>query len=272
MAAKTKAVLCAVALVGMLVLGACGSGNSAGSSKDEAGSLHLVAIGDSIPFNSPEDCPKCTGFVDRYADALAEATGHKVETQNLSQHNNLTLPMLLDELDGFKDQLSTADAIVIGIAHNSIALNQDEACGTTFDTTTNNFADWSKMTPKCAADSAAEYEASYDKLFSTVDEWREGKPTIQLTLNKYSDWIGWDALAPEHQTATVPFHDDWNKMLCASAESNGFTCVDLYHAFNGPDGTKPAGDLLAADYTHPSDKGNATIADLLASKGFAPLT
>jgi lysophospholipase L1-like esterase len=53
-------------------------------------------------------------------------------------------------------------------------------------------------------------------------------------------------------------------MLCDVAEDH-FNCVDIYHAFNGPHGTKAAGDLLAADYTHPSDKGNALIAKLLVA-------
>jgi len=49
------------------------------------------------------------------------------------------------------------------------------------------------------------------------------------------------------------------------------TCADLYHAFNGPDGSKDAGDLLAGDHTHPSEKGNDLIATLLVDEGFAPL-
>ncbi len=69
---------------------------SAAGSPESA--LSLVVIGDSIPYNSSADCPGCTGFVERYADALAEATGRKVETSNLSQHNGLTLPMLMDRV------------------------------------------------------------------------------------------------------------------------------------------------------------------------------
>jgi hypothetical protein len=61
--------------------------------------LSLVVIGDSIPYNDPFDCPGCTGFVDHYADALAKATGLEVTTSNLSQHNSLSLPMLMDELE-----------------------------------------------------------------------------------------------------------------------------------------------------------------------------
>lgn len=60
-------------------------------------------------------------------------------------------------------------------------------------------------------------------------------------------------------------------MLCSAAEGNGFGCADIYQAFNGSDGLKPAGDLLAEDYTHPSDRGNEVIAEVLASLGFAPL-
>ena len=36
----------------------------------------LVAVGDSIAFNSRDDCHGCTGFVDRYAAAISTATGH----------------------------------------------------------------------------------------------------------------------------------------------------------------------------------------------------
>ncbi len=60
-------------------------------------------------------------------------------------------------------------------------------------------------------------------------------------------------------------------MFCDVAEANHFDCVDIYHALNGPHGTKAAGDFLAGDYTHPSDKGNALIAKLLVARGYAPL-
>lgn len=235
--------------------------------------LSLVAIGDSIPYNSPDDCPGCTGFVDRYADALAKATGRTVETTNWSEHNGLTLPMLLDELDFDKDQLSGADAIIVGIAHNSIALNSDDPCGTAFDEATSSLEDWSKVTRHCAVSSAAHYRPQYDKLFATIASWRDGKPTILRAIDKYNDWNGWEDahLTPDQVRRTVVMHDAWNRMLCASAQRHGFACADIYHAFNGPDGTRPSGDLLASDYTHPSDRGNARIAQVLVAEGFSPL-
>lgn len=94
------------------------------------------------------------------------------------------------------------------------------------------------------------------------------------TINKYGDWIGFDAaqLTPDQVERTVVVHDDWNAMLCESAEAHGFGCADIYRAFNGSDGRTPSGTLLGADYTHPSDAGNERIADVLIEQGFQPLT
>src|SRR4051812_23578492 len=63
------------------------SASSARSSESSGATLSLVAIGDSVAYNSSDDCPGCTGFVERYAEALATATGKDVTTSNLSQHN-----------------------------------------------------------------------------------------------------------------------------------------------------------------------------------------
>ncbi len=252
--------------------GAEQSPRSGSASPSAEPTLSLVAIGDSIPYNSPEDCPGCTGFVDRYAEAMSEATGQEVEILNFSDHTGLTLPGLLQQLPSFKDYLRDADAIIVGIAHNSIVLNEDEPCGTSFDEATSTLKDWSKVTQECATESADHHQPQFEELYSTITSWREGRPTLLLTINKYNDWIGWrDAhLTPDQEQRTAMVHQTWNRMLCSTAEQNGFTCVDLGEAFNGAEGSKPSGDLLAADYTHPSDTGNALIARLLIAEGFVP--
>jgi hypothetical protein len=250
------------------------SASSASPSETSEPTLSLVAIGDSVPYNSSDDCPGCTGFVDRYAEALAKATGKEVTTSNLSQHNSLTLPMLMDELESsFKVPLSNADAIIVGIAHNSNLLSTGTACGTTFDEQASSYEDWTKITPECSRSWVAQYRPQYDELFATIASWRDGRPTVLMTINKYNDWIGFEDghFTPDQVKRTLFVHDDWNRMLCESAEAHGFQCADIYHGFNGPEGTKPSGDLLAADYTHPSDKGNARIAQVLVAQGFDPL-
>jgi lysophospholipase L1-like esterase len=235
--------------------------------------LSLVVIGDSIPFNSQQDCPNCRGFVTRYAEALAKATGREVETKNRSEHTGLTLPGLMKSLPDLRGELSGADAIIIGIAHNSFPLNDEAPCGSPVDPATGAIEDWSKVDKACATEATKKSRPVYDELYSTVAGWRTGKPTLLLTLNRYNDWIGFDQanLTPAQTNKTVVLHDAWNTMLCDSAKSNGFDCVDVYHAFNGEDGSKPSGGLLADDYTHPSQAGNDEIARLLTDRGYAPL-
>jgi lysophospholipase L1-like esterase len=265
-----------LALVLLCLLAGCQGGSPASSpatadrTSEARSALHLVAIGDSIPLNSKDDCPGCIGFVDRYVHAVEEATGRRVDVANLAQHTNLTLPDLLAQLDALENDLAGADVIIVGIAHNSIELNADRPCGAD---PVDEKPNWSAMTVQCAEDSAHAARAEYEQLFSTIADMRSGKPTLLRTINRYNDWIGWsDAhLTPDQEQITAEFIARWNEVLCGAATSSGFGCADVSTAFNGADGLKPSDDLLAADYTHPSDKGNSVIADLLASMGFDPL-
>jgi lysophospholipase L1-like esterase len=247
------------------------SGSSVRSSPAKA-PLTLVVIGDSIPYNSQEDCPSCKGFVTQYADSLAKAAGRKVTTKNLSKHTGLTLTGLMEDLPGLKDPLSGADAIIVAIAHNSFPLNQRVPCGSPADPATGALKDWTKVNAACAATATKTYRPLYDDLYGTVVSWRAGKPTILLALNRYNDWIGFEQanLTPDQARRTAILTDAWNTMLCDSAKANGFDCADVYHAFNGADGSKASGELLATDYTHPSQQGNDKISTLLTDRGFAP--
>jgi lysophospholipase L1-like esterase len=242
-----------------------------GSASARSRALSLVAIGDSIPYNSPDDCRGCTGFVDRYAKAAEKAIGTPVSVTNLSQHNSLTLPELLAQLGQFRAQLASADIIVVGIAHNSNELNADRPCGAPVDA--NELPYWPKLTRQCAMASVHKYRPQYDQLYEHIARWRQGKPTILRTIDRYNDFTGGPGLRLTHSDnlKIKLMLDTWNTMLCASAHTYGFVCADVYHAFNGPTGISPSGDLVGADYTHPSNKGNAVIADVLISEGFAPL-
>ena len=65
----------------------------------------------------------------------------------------------------------------------------------------------------------------------------------------------------EVRSWTVAAYDRWNDMLAERAEAAGFVYVDLYHEFNGPDGSQPFGEL-STDGAHPSQLGH----DLISSK------
>ena len=274
-ARTTPARILGIAAATVLIAGCTGADPSPGAAGSEStapsDSLRLVAIGDSIPYNSPADCPDCTGFVQSYADAVAAATGQSVDVSNLSEHTGLTLPGLLEELDALSPALEAADVIVVGIAHNSNELASDEPCDTPLGA--NEQPVWTAITQECADRSAEEYRPQYESLFAQVAALRAGQPTVLRAINRYNDWIGWadGNLGPDEEQRTAIVVAAWNAMLCDAAERNGFTCADISSAFNGPDGLSPAGELLAADYTHPSDRGNATITDVLTELGFDPL-
>lgn len=182
-------------------------------------------------------------------------------------HTGLTLPELLDDwLDGYRAQLAVADIIVVGIAHNSNELAGDQPCGKPIE---GDMPDWSAIDSRCAVEAAERSRPQFEKLFTTISDWRQGKPTILRTINRYNDWIGLAAadLTPLQERKTARMIAEWNRVLCGAAEASGFLCADVSRAFNGADGLAPAGDLLAPDYTHPSDKGNVRIAKVLTDLG-----
>ncbi|WP_426245316.1 SGNH/GDSL hydrolase family protein [Nocardioides sp. LHG3406-4] len=233
--------------------------------------LRLVVVGDSIPYNLSTDCSGCIGFIETYAAKVEEATGQRVDVVNLSEHTGLTVEGLTGEMGRLTDALGQADVIVVAIAHNSTELNSDRPCGVPL--AADEMPRWSAVDSGCARHAAAAYRPKYARLFHDVAELRSGSPTILRTLNRYNDFIGWEEghLSPAEDRRTKLVLNAWNAMLCDTAESAGFGCVDVYHAFNGPDGLQPSGDLLAEDYTHPSQKGNDVISDVLTEMGFEPL-
>jgi lysophospholipase L1-like esterase len=235
----------------------------------------LVAVGDSVAFNSPEDCPGCTSYVDQYAAALEAATGMTVGVQNLSQHNGQTVRGLMFELGGSRlraTAIANADIVLVGIAHNDVPMVIDtDSCDGPYQEP----VDWSKFTKACIATEVAKYTPLYEQVFERVVELRAGKPTILRATNRYNDWVGGPGqpLPPKGVDATIRVIKAWNTMICGAAEASGFLCADISTAFNGADGATPSaeGGYLASDYTHPSQQGNDRIAEVLIDLGFAPL-
>jgi lysophospholipase L1-like esterase len=234
--------------------------------------LSLVVVGDSISAFPPVNCEGCVGFADRYAASLTAATDRTMNVNNLSQRM-LQIDGLITKVgydDVMRDALTNADIIIVSIAFNDVPwLRNDDPC----DGITSKDPDWSKFDATCAAAAAEVFRPKFEDLFARIIALRNGKPTIFLTINRYNDWIGWEEgnVTPEAINATRIVLDAWNAMVCKAAQDTGFLCADVYHAFNGSDGLTPALDLLATDYTHPSDKGHEIIAGLLSDFGYSPL-
>jgi lysophospholipase L1-like esterase len=263
-----SAVLALLLAAGVAACGDDGTPSDATASSAPADDkLRLVVIGDSIPMNSPQDCPGCDGFVQQYAKAAQAALGARVTVTNLAEHTNLTLPGLLEQLPELSDDLADADLLLVGIAHNSFELNADEPCGAPL---INDNPDWSAVTPACGKRAAAGFADDFNELFTKVAALREGQPTVLRALNRYDDWRGSDGIPVADTDRAKALVDDWNRVLCAAAVAHGFGCVDLHAAMNGPSGITSAMPLLA-DGVHPNQDGHDAIAAALVRQGFAPL-
>ena len=248
----------------------------------EAAGPILVAIGDSIPFNAPEDCPGCTGFVDSYAEALTIEVGQPVTANNRSRHDGARTIDILEQLESdesLRDELAGADVIVMSVGFNDQPPFEDthEGCppavneGTSLPDAVQAGADTS---PACVDSVVAIIRGQLAEVFAHL---REVAPDAEIaSLTAYDSWRGWsdlDAMDPATVDALYAAETYWFQQFtaaqCEEAEAAGATCIDVYHAFNGADGTEPAGELLAGDYTHPSQEGNDIIRDLLVDAGLS---
>ena len=235
----------------------------------------LVAVGDSIPFGK-DDCGGCQGFPSLFGQAIQEKTGKSVEVQNLSQHDNLTAARMAVELPAsqrLKDALAGADIILVSIGHNDTPWNAtDDSCDQDhgfFDGNTS--ASWDVLVGPCLDVEVARFRSNLDAILTEVVSLRADKPTAIRLTTQYADIPGDPCCPPDATRVSTIVKDAFNKAACEVADLHAVTCVDVYHAFNGPDGSKAAGPLLAPDHTHPSAAGHQRIAELLIDAGLAPL-
>ncbi|MEV5054327.1 SGNH/GDSL hydrolase family protein [Arthrobacter sp. LAR12-1-1.1] len=234
----------------------------------------VLVIGDSIPFNSPDDCPGCTGFADSFAKALATEGKGEVTVRNRSRHDGAKTQDIAKQLGVDKNliaELGTADVVLLSFGFNdqppyasggspcqSVKESDDDAAFV---------SGLAGTTAECMDSKTQDLRALSTTILSRV---RELSPNSSVgVLNSYNSWIGWEAASkyPDKVTAVAEKSayalDAWNTALCNEAAAIKAACLDIYHAFNGVDGRSPAGVLLAADYTHPSQAGNDAITKVL---------
>ena len=232
----------------------------------------LVVLGDSIPFNAPEDCPGCTGFVDAYAAAVGEARGGAPDVQNLSRRDGAQVTDILEQVErGTVDTaLAGAQTVILSAGFNDQPpyWQPDAPCVGAVETDEQVIDTLIATTPECIADATASVRADYAQLLAEIRA--RAADAELITLTSYNAWTGWEALdarAPEDSSAAqdvvVSALEQWRDAVCAETEAVGGTCVDLLAPFNGADGRTAAGELLADDYTHPSQLGNDRIRDEL---------
>src|SRR5262249_17900373 len=117
----------------------------------------------------------------------------------------------------------------------------------------------------------ASFQRNLDAILSSVRSLRAGKPTLLRVTDDYNDLIGDPKVPSSAYPNAERFFDTYSAIACKLARKYAGICIDTYHAFNGPQGRKDAGSLLAPDHTHPSAAGHRLIARLLEQAGYSPL-
>jgi lysophospholipase L1-like esterase len=232
----------------------------------------VLAIGDSIPFNSPDDCPGCTGFLDSYAAALSEGSGDEWSTNNSSRHDGAGTAEIVEQLDSgdLDADVAAASVVILSIGLNDQPPYTDAGapCSAIVNTNEDAFAAVLATTPECLDEQTVVLQARLAEILGSL---RALSPDADiLAIVGYNTWTGWptlEAAGPETSAGVtdviVSMLDRWRDAVCEEATAVRGECVDLFGAFNGADGRTPSDGLLAPDYAHPSQEGNDLIRDLL---------
>ncbi|MET0525070.1 MAG: SGNH/GDSL hydrolase family protein [Nocardioides sp.] len=271
---RTTAGVAALALA--LALSACGGGESdevSESPESDPSPVSVVVIGDSIPFNAAEDCPGCTAFVDSYGTALGEELDATVEVANYSRHDGAKTRDILEQLTAgeLTEPLASADVVIVSVGFNDqppytdtgqpCHVEEPASAAEAFDAVLDTTEECVSTATRALRETAAE----------VLREVRAQAPDAAVAgLVPYDSWNGWlgveNTPTAERQAVTRLISYSlvaWREALCAEVDAVDGVCIDVYQAFNGADGRRPSGDLLASDYTHPSQAGNDRIRDLL---------
>jgi lysophospholipase L1-like esterase len=225
----------------------------------------------------PNACENCTGFITQYADALAASSGSTVTVVNDAVPNSLVADVArhVDE-PAVQSDLADADIVVVWVGYNDgPPYGEDTPCGISpGETTDQGVSAVEQYTSECVAETMAEYGDRYSALFSNIAS-RSPHATSRFALNTFNNWAENPAFDtgpfPESRLAplldkVVGILDAWNEAQCSAAEEAGLTCIDVYHAVNGPDGKDAVGPSVGADYTHLSQGGHDAVAALLVAE------
>lgn len=279
---RTVAVTALVASLSLLVVG-CGSGaqRSADSSlapakasaTSDAPGVQVVVIGDSLAR---------TNWPKQYGEHVAKVLG---------KHVDVTVLRAMGVADGaslvkYNPTVRGAEILIVQTGFNNVLPDPETGIGcpgTSAGDTASTILRWIRSTePTCLAEGINTYAGLYDQIFTGLKGARAGKPAVFVAMTSVdgnNDPTRPDGLVGMMPTTVRPevirwnlaAYERWNTMLESRATAAGFQVVDLYHAINGPDGSRVVGDL-SDDGGHPNAKGDAFYVELLKAVDLSALS
>ena len=252
----------------------------------DPGTLRLLVLGDSIAI--PEmGCGGCIGFDQQYASYLGEVTGRAVTLDNQARPEAQIgdLQRVLDTETSLQEAVARADVVIVSIGYNNTPPWASELpCHTpAIQKDADLWPALLTMNSDCIDATVAIFGAELDAVYGRIEELAAGRAQVRINLGSFDnarDNPGGDGtitdVEPDVLEAALEVFsqaiDSWNRADCAAASAHGFVCGDIYHAFNGPDGSRSISGLVnPADFVHPSEAGQALIAELLRRVDLSPL-
>ncbi|HYH27565.1 MAG TPA: SGNH/GDSL hydrolase family protein [Actinomycetota bacterium] len=220
-----------------------------------------VALGDSVAAGSRAE----TSYPRELARSLTSDGVARVRLQSLARGGQES-GELLEQIRGsraMRRAVAEADLLTITVGANDlVAMHRrfrSKTCGPDLE---------------CYRHEANAFVGRWEAILDEIASLR--RPGVPVrTTNYYDPYIGnpqqqWEDLRARYPEGARTIVELLNNSICSLAEARGFRCADLYHAFNGPDGTESPLEkgLLAPDGFHPSPEGHRLIAERIRALGF----
>jgi hypothetical protein len=226
---------------------------------------HVVALGDSGA--SGRGDPTGLAWPRRYGRLLRQKLKLKVMVDNLAREG-LSASQLLRELrsdPATRAAIRSADIILFGstAGANLNAADANRAAGKCKD-------------EQCYRTALKSWGRDFEGIVKTSIALRHGKKTVLRGVGEANNVPGAQDVIPPDATVELGLYQAklMQQTICASMARHHGRCVDVLHAFNGPDGTGnayKAGLMNKVDCCYASGKGHQLIAQLLLKTGLAPL-
>ncbi len=229
--------------------------------------LQIVALGDSDTTASGD--PTRLGWVGRYARLLRQSLGLRVVVSNLAQ-NGRTSSQLLAEVRSdttTRAAVKQADIVLLGIG--GADLNAGDAR-------------WGARKCKdeaCYARDLRAFGRNFETTVTAIRHLRSSQRVVLRAITLPNALPGAEDVIPpflKPVAARIGVYqaEALRRAICGSVARHGGRCIDVLHAFNGPDGTENAyakGLMNHAECCYPSAKGQQLMAELLFKTGLKPL-
>jgi len=214
-----------------------------------------VVLGGSISEARP-------GYPDPYAAHIEEDLGVRVKVHRWTGagFDSVRLLRELRGLEVVRDLLREAEVVTFQL-HGDLMWPQHTSYKT------GNCGGEDNL--DCFRDVVASFPANYDAIIAELLEVC-APDTIIRTMTDYNSFYHQHQLG--RQDDLSPFYKAMNEHIMKAASQNNIPVVDVYLAFNGPDGREDPNTkgYIQSDYIHITKEGYAVITRLLHELGYEP--